>query len=262
MPISGKRILVTQAEGQASELIDKLEELGAEVIHRPMITIQTLEEYEDLDKSLLEDTPLDWIIFSSINSVDAFARRIMELNIDHAKFEKTRFATVGDTTANAVRATGFQIDLTPEHQTSAGLIEEFEKRYSDLTGSRILFPAGNIARDTIPKGLRALGADVVRITAYNTVAVEYRADDITELIENKLDLLTFTSSSTVDNLIGVLPESDLERLKPDIHAASIGNTTSKTLQGYGIEPVIESEKQSAKELVIAIKNYYESSDSG
>ena len=257
MSLTGKHILITQAEDQAEQLINMLRDHGVEIIHKPVIAIQPPEDFTEFDRQLLDDIKFDCIVFSSKNGVEAFGNRISALESNRDNFENTRFAVIGEATAEALMKYGFDVEFKPDLQTSEGFLAEFDAAQIELDGTRILFPAGNIARDTIPNGLRKRGAEVVRVTAYSTVPVDYSPEEIVELFKSKnIDIAVFTSSSTVENLFRLLPREDIESCVQDFPTASIGPSTTKTLNHYGIEPVIEAENQSIKGLVDALKNYY------
>ena len=257
IPLTGISILVTQDEEQADSLIKRLRELDASVIHKPTIAIHPLIDYSELDSALLRVNDFHWIIFTSRNGVDAFKKRVTALGINQKNLRNVHFAAVGEATQAALQALGLSVDFKPEYQTSAGFLREFTARYPDLTGIKILFPASKIARKAIPDGLRNEGAQVVRATAYENIPVAYPPDEIAELFKSEMvDIATFTSSSTVDNLISMIPEHAKHAIIPRIHAASIGPMTSKTLRGYGIEPVIEAQNHTLPGLVEAIVQHY------
>lgn len=257
MPLTGKHILVTQAEGHAEQLINMLRDLGAEIIHKPVIAIYPPDDFAEIDKQLLDDRKFDWIIFTSKNGVEAFGNRISALELDRDNFSNTRFAVIGDSTADELKKYGFDVGFKPDLQTSEGFLAGFDAPQIELNTTRILFPAGNIAHDTIPNGLRKKGAEVVRVTAYRTVPIDYPQEEIEELFVNKkIDIAVFTSSSTVDNLFRLLHREDKESCVRKFQTASIGPSTTKTLRHYGIEPVIEAEHHSFRGLVDALKNFY------
>jgi len=257
MSLTGKRILLTQAKDQAEQLIILLKDLGAEIIHKPVIAIQPPDDFTKFDKQLSDNNQFDWIVFTSKNSVEAFGNRISALDMKPEKFLKTCFAVIGDSTADTLKKYGFNVGFKPDLQTSEGFLAEIDESQIELDRKKILFPAGNIARDTIPDGLRERGAEVVRVTVYITVPVEYSQEEIVDIFaNNKIDIAVFTSSSTVDNLYGLLSCEELKNCVREINSASIGPSTTKTLNQYGIEPVIEAENQSIKGLVDALKDYY------
>ncbi|MCP4724311.1 MAG: uroporphyrinogen-III C-methyltransferase [bacterium] len=257
LPLFGRSIIVTRSHNQTREFTGELSILGAEVIHRPAIDIIPPESYSDLDECLQKGGEYDWIIFTSVNGVRAFAHRINELDLDIRIFTKAKFGAIGSMSGKAVRELGVKVDFVPENYTSTGFVTEFKEKYSDLSGSRILIPASDLARDIIPDGLSDLGAEVIPVTAYRTAAPAYSKEDMRSLfIDRMIDLVTFTSSSTVDNFFLQFSENDLEKVKSKLNAASIGPMTSDTLREHGIEPVLEAEIHTVKGLTGAIIEYF------
>ena len=258
MPLTGKCILVTQAKDKAENQIKRLKNKGADVIHKPTIAIQPPHDYYELDKNLSHINKFQWILFTSPNAVKVFKNRLAAIEIDKKDIDNIQIAVIGDSTAKIVQLLGFRVNFVPKKQSSYGFLREFTARYPDLTGIKILFPASDIARNIVTDGLVGAGAEVIRIIAYKTVSLKYPPEEIMKLFQSKkVDLVTFTSSSTVDNLMALLPEKKRQTIIPKIHAASIGPMTSKTLRSYGIEPVIEAQVHTIPGLVDAIVKYYQ-----
>ncbi|MFC1492372.1 uroporphyrinogen-III C-methyltransferase [candidate division KSB1 bacterium] len=257
LPLFGRSILITRSRSQTREFTGQLSILGAEVIHRPAIEIIPPENYSELDECLQKGGDFDWIIFTSVNGVRAFAQRMIELDLDIRIFSKAKFAAIGSMSGKAVRELGVKVDFVPEDYTSTGFITGFREKFSGLSSSRILIPCSDLAREIIPDGLSGLGAEVNPVTAYRTAAPEYSGDDMRSLFADRtIDLVTFTSSSTVDNFFKHFSENDLEMLKSKLNAASIGPMTSETLREHGVEPVLESEIHTIKGLTGAIIGYF------
>ncbi len=256
LPLFGRSILITRSIHQASALSEKLSVLGAEVIHRPTIEIRLPDDCSELDMCLKNGEEYDWVIFTSTNGVNSFTERLAANDLDIRKFHKAKFAGVGKATRKAIRKLGVRVDFTPEKFTADGFVEEFKMQYPDLNGRKVLFPAAKIARDVIPDELRTLGAEVIRVTAYETKKPEYSTREMIDLFDrHDISFVTFTSSSTVENFIEIFPEEDREEIKKRLKAASIGPMTSKTLRKNGVEPVLEAEEHTIPGLVDAIVRY-------
>ncbi|MFC1556393.1 uroporphyrinogen-III C-methyltransferase [candidate division KSB1 bacterium] len=256
LPLFGMSILITRSVHQAKNLSEQLSVLGAEVIHRPTINILPPEDCSALDECLKRGGDFDWVIFTSTNGIQSFAERLRACDLDIRVFVKAKFAGIGAATRRAIRGLGVRVDFAPRKFTSAGFVEEFQQMYPDLTGQKILFPAADIARDIIPEELSRLGAVMTRVTAYRTVAPDYQPEEFTTLFErHTIDLITFTSSSTVENLIDIFEKNRQTGLIDEVRAASIGPMTTKTLREHGIEPVLEAKVHTIEGLVEEIIEY-------
>ncbi len=257
LPLFGKTIIVTRSHSQTKEFAGKLSILGAEVIHRPAIEIIPPEDYSELDESMQNGKVYDWIIFTSVNGVRAFAQRMKERDIDIRTFGKASFGAIGSASGKSVRKLGVKVDFIPEEFTSEGFINYFRGRYPEMKGKRVLIPSSDLARDTIPKGLSEMGAEVETVTAYRTVPPGHTAGDLKDLFtEKKIDLITFTSSSTVDNFFNQFAKDDLLSIKEKLAAGSIGPMTSDTLREHGFEPVLEAKEHTIKGLTESIIEYF------
>lgn len=234
-PLFGKRIVVTRAREQASELKRLFEESGATVIQFPTIEIAPPESYESLDFAV--DARFDWLVFTSINGVTAFFERLYAKGKDVRSLAGSRIACVGDTTAASLRARGIAPDLVPEKFMSSALIPHFD---ADLHGIRIaVIRAAEGRDDFINESLRR-GADVHLAVAYRTVPVAANADEL-----HDIDVVTFTSASTVDNFFA---SANLDGAL----LASIGPTTSDAIRKHGRQPDIESPTASIQALHDAV----------
>ena len=260
MSISGKRILVTQALEQAARQIENLQQRGATVIHKPLIVVRPVDDYSGFDNHLREVEKFDWILFTSANSAGIFSKRLGSLGSGREDFRNVRIGAVGQATVNALAEAGFKTDFVPQTATAAGFLHEFTQKFKNLTEITIFFPAGNIAREVLPAGLRNAGAEVIRMTVYDTAPVEYPQDDITGLFDGRqVDMATFASSSAVDNLMKLIPENKQPGIISKLNAASIGPMTTKTMLSYGIRPVAEARERSVSGLVAAAAEYFQQS---
>jgi uroporphyrinogen III methyltransferase/synthase len=231
-PLFGKRIVVTRAREQASELKRLFEESGATVIEFPTIEIAPPESYESLDVAV--DQRFDWLVFTSINGVSAFFDRLIARGKDARALAQARVACVGETTAAALRARGVAPDLVPEKFLSAALIPHFP---AGLHGTRIAVIRAAEGRDEFITEMRKRGAEVHLAVAYRTVPVALNADEL-----HHIDVVTFTSASTADNFFASAGSIDGALL------ASIGPTTSDAIRKHGREPDIEASAASVQSL--------------
>ena len=248
-PLFGRRIVVTRARAQASQLSSRLEQLGAEVIELPTIRIRPPEDPTALQQAIAELASFDWIIFTSTNAADAFFGALEKAGLDARALVANRICAIGPATSKRVRQFGIRPDVQPETFTTADIVESLAAR-EQLVGRRILCPRADIAPKDLPEALTAGGATVTEIAAYYTVPDNTNADEVIELLgQDQIHWITFTSSSTVKNFFEVVkPES----LDAKVRLASIGPSTSATIKQFGFTPAIEAEQYTINGLIEAI----------
>ncbi|HVG24146.1 MAG TPA: uroporphyrinogen-III C-methyltransferase [Thermoanaerobaculia bacterium] len=228
-PLFGKRVVVTRAREQASDLKRMLEDAGAQVLQFPTIEIAPPASWESLDRVIA--SRYDCIVFTSTNGVAAFFERLFAAGKDVRALAGTKIAAVGASTANDLRARGIIPDLVPERFISTELLPLLAE---DQTGIRTAVVRAEEGRDELINELRRRGGTVDLAIAYRTVAVDEGLDELRALIDTDgIDVVTFTSASTVDNFFAKLsPGSAL--------IASIGPTTSDAIRKHGHAPDAEA----------------------
>jgi uroporphyrinogen III methyltransferase/synthase len=231
-PLFGRTVAVTRARDQASDLRRRLEDLGARVVEVPTIAIEPVPD-ADLVTGLADAA---WVVFGSPNAVAAVTSQLT----DARGFGTARVAAVGPGTAAALRAFGVVADLVPERNVAEGLVDAFP----DGRG-RVLVPQAADARPVLAEGLRAKGWDVDVRTAYRTVAVPL--DDRARAALRDADAVTFTSSSTVTNLLATASADDLPST-----VVSIGPVTSATARDAGLTVTLEADPHTLDGLVAAV----------
>lgn len=179
-PLAGKHIVITRPEDDAERLAERLRALGAVPLLAPAIAIEFTDPPE-LDEALAALERYDWLVFTSRNGVEAVFRRTDAL-------AGPRIAAIGPATAQALRARAVEPDLMPAEFVAEAVVEAM----GHVRDMRVLLPRADIARDALPEGLRAKGADVHVVAAYRTV---HRPPERAAL--GDADAVTFTSSSTV-----------------------------------------------------------------
>jgi uroporphyrinogen III methyltransferase/synthase len=226
-PLHGRRIAVTRARAQASVLRARLEELGAAVVEAPAIRIEPLA-FDPPDLA-----SFDLLVLTSANGVERV------LPADVRALAGVTVAAIGAATAEALSAHGIVADVVPEQAVGEALLAEL----GDVSGTRALVAAAEGARDVLPDGLAAGGAEVTVLRTYRSVPEPVDAEAVLAA-----DLVTFTSSSTVTNLLGAMDGLDLSGMR----AVSIGPVTSASLREAGIEPVAEADPHDVSGLVRAV----------
>jgi uroporphyrinogen III methyltransferase / synthase len=250
-PLFGKRIVVTRTRAQAGALTEQLRALGADVIELPTIRIEPPTDLRAFAELVQDAHSYDWIVFTSPNGVNAFFDLFYKLYDDAREIGGARIAAIGPATAQRIRDFHLKVDLQPEEFVAESLVREFAKE-GGVENLRILIARAEKARDLLPRELSALGAIVDEGFAYRTVP-ETR-DDIgarRRLLEEGAELITFTSSSTVENFLALgLP------WPAKMQVASIGPITSKTAREHGLEVAIEARKHDIPGLVDAIRKFF------
>src|SRR5438876_6740314 len=250
-PLSGKRIVVTRTRNQAGALTSQLRALGADVFELPTIRIEPPTDLREFAELVQDAHQYDWIVFTSPNGVDAFFEIFYKLYDDAREIGGAKIAAIGPATAQRVRDFRLHVDLQPEEFVAEAVVRQFQKQ-GGVENLRILLARAEKARDVLPKELSKLGAIVDEAFAYRTVP---ETRDITgarrRLLEEGADLITFTSSSTVENFLGLgLP------WPKGMKIASIGPITSKTARDRGLKIDIEARRHDIEGLVEAIHNFW------
>jgi uroporphyrinogen III methyltransferase / synthase len=240
-PLFGRSVVVTRAREQASELRARLEALGADVIELPTISI------EPLDFSLPALDNFGWLVFTSVNGVDAFFDRGLEpAGLDTRALAGVRVAAIGPSTERALLARGIRIDIAPERFVAESLLDAFPDPAVDR--EHVLVARAQEGRDVLPEGLTARGYVVDVLPVYRTVRAEPDPDALARVRAGGVDAITFTSSSTVDNLCDVLgPAPD-----PQPVVVSIGPATSETARARGLRVDVEAAEHTIDGVVTAL----------
>ena len=263
-PLFSKKVVVTRTRDQASELVNLLENYGAECIEYPTISLEKVDSYEILDRALTEIDSYHWVLFTSINAVDYFFNRLFELGKDVRDLKGPKIAAVGRVTAEALAGRGIKADLLPDEFTGDGLAETLISE--GVTGLHILIPRALKAREILPERLSDAGAEVTVAPVYqnvlpNSSSGEQLKDDLCQALEEKsVDMLTFTSSSTVKNFVTLLDLNldELQKLMSGVAIATIGPITAKTAENYGLKPDVQPAEYTIPGLVESIVTFFTS----
>jgi uroporphyrinogen III methyltransferase/synthase len=236
-PLFGRRLVVTRPRAQAAGFIDALTDLGADVLPCPTIEIVPPASWAPLDAAIDQLERYDWLVLTSTNGVAMFFDRLRERRRDLRALHRARLAAVGSETAAAIAARGLLVDVVPEEFRAEAVAEAMIA--AGVRGGRVLLPRAAVAREILPITLREAGATVDEVPAYETVMPR---GDLTELrawlADGRVDLVTFTSSSTVRNFVARLG-ADAERLLAGVRAACIGPITADTARQAGLEVVVQ-----------------------
>lgn len=253
LSLAGRRVLVTRAARQAKKLSEGLRALGAEPVEVPVLEIQPPESYDALDAALLAFPAYDWLILTSANTVRAFADRAAALGAPLVHPAGLKVAAVGQATAEAARNAGFSVTFVPESYVAESLIAGLVDR---AYRQRILLARAEVARDVIPEALRKAGAFVDAVDAYRNVLPEAAPDRLLQALSDRIDAVTFTSSSSVTHLQVAARAARVPWPFAGIPAVSIGPITSGTLIETGWVPAIEAKHSDIPGLIAAVARMF------
>jgi uroporphyrinogen III methyltransferase / synthase len=246
-PLFGKRVVVTRSRKQAGVLSAKLRSLGADVYELPTIRIEPPRDLREFAELVRDVYQYDWLILTSPNGVDAFFSMFYKLYSDARSIGNVKIAAIGPATAQRIRDFHLSVDLEPKEFLAEGIISGLEE-FGSVENLKFLLARAEGARDILSKGLSKLGAIVDEAIAYRTVP---DTADVTGAIERfrseGADLVTFTSSSTVENFLALkLPWPE------NAKTASIGPITSKTMRAHGLKVDIEAARYDIEGLIAVI----------
>ena len=250
-PLAGTRILVGRARHQAGGLSDGLRSLGASVIEIPFIEIQKPQSYAPLDEVLNNIKSYDWLILTSVNGVEALWKRVRKLRVSLRSLKRLQIAAIGPATKQASVKHGLKVKMMPEEYVAESVVKKLRDQVS---GKRVALVRAKIARDVIPDELRAAGALVDVVEAYETVVPEKSRVRLRALMKNaarRPHVITFTSSSTVKNFADLLGKQKSSSWK-NIQFAAIGPVTSATLRELQLPISIEAREYTMGGLIRAI----------
>lgn len=258
LPLFGKRILVTRAREQASDLSERLRELGAIPVEFPTIGILPPANWADVDHCINQIILYDWIIFTSTNGVKFFLERLLALGRDARDLKGPRVCAIGPKTAASLEALKIRVDFVPREYQAEAIFAGLKKE--NLKGKKILLPRAKIARDILPDELEKAGAVVDVVEVYQTVRPKGNMDEIRKLLKSKtVSAITFTSSSTVANFVEMVGQEVARDLTVGIPVASIGPITAEKAKSLGIETTVMPEEYTIPALVQALADYFKGS---
>jgi len=255
LPLTGKRILITRASGQSAGFAAGLRAFGAEVIEFPTIEIVPPLRWDALDRSVHQLSGYDWIIFTSANGVKFFWQRLEERGRDLSFPASIKVCAIGPATAKELNGKKVRADYIPGEYVAEAILEGFAKM--SARGKRVLLARAKVARDVLPQGLRQMGAKVDVVEVYRTVKPRGGARRLRQLFsDGRIDVITFTSSSTVNHFADLLKKDAVGSFLKDTVVACIGPITARTAKGLGLEVRIQPEEYTIPALTQAIAKYF------
>lgn len=254
-PLAGRLIVVTRPRLQAASLIERLEAEGAEVLPLPTIEIVRPPSYVALDDALRRAQEFDWLVFTSVNGVRAFFTRLRDLALDIREWHRARIAAIGAETKAELERFALRVDVVPDDYRAEGLAQALLAH--GMAGKRVLLPRAEGARAVLVEELARGGATVEEVVAYRSV-MPRRLPQVAQLIEalekERVDLVVFSSSSTVRNFVELLHVHGLSCT--GLKCAAIGPITAQAAQASGMEVVVQPQQYTAISLAAALVAYF------
>jgi len=260
-PLAGRVVVVTRPRAQAGSFASLLEDAGATVLLAPTIVIEPPVSWAPLDRALGRLHDYQWAVFTSVNGVEMTRRRLEHLGGDARALDGLHLAAIGPATAEALRGLRLEPEVVPEEYVAEGLAERL--RCFIQPGESVLLARAAETRDVLVRELEAAGARVEEVAAYTTrPAPEDAAELRRALAERRVDVVTFTSSSTVRHFAGLFSAAELPRLLAGVTVACIGPVTRDTARALGIETAIVPREYTIPALAQAIAAHYANKGKG
>jgi uroporphyrinogen-III synthase len=258
-PLEGRRVVVTRAAEQASELAGRLEALGAEVLTLPLVEFAPPADPAPLDRALEELESFDWLFFTSQNAVRFFSARARLIGQNLARLldqtrPRPRVAAVGRATEQAVLEQGWRVDRAASGKGGLDLAHELRK---EVRGCRVLLPRSDRASNELPRALAEAGAEPVAVVAYRTLpATTLDAAVLGRIERGEVDVLSFASPSAFSALAARCGEEKFRRVTAVACIAAIGPTTAAAIRRAGLGVAIEAAATNAAGLAAAIASHF------
>jgi uroporphyrinogen III methyltransferase/synthase len=254
LPLFGRTVVVTRPEEQTDDILEQLNEKGAEPFLFPVIQTVAPDDWRPLDAALRNLAVYDGLIFTSVNGVKFFLQRLHDNGLDIRELKGVRLYAIGPKTEAAVRQTGIRVDGVPEQYVAESLLKLLDRE--PLKGKRFLLPRARVARELLPEQLRAQGAVVDVVPAYQTAPARPPTAKLAERLKNgEIDAITFTSASTVTHFLALLDPS-LHPLLQKTTIACIGPVTAQTAREHQLTPAVMPEEYTVAALVEALEIYF------
>lgn len=260
-PLTGRTVVITRAEAQAGEFAAELKRFGASVSICPTIKIAEPESYERLDEAIDHLFGYDWLVFTSVNGVDYFLRRLNAHGHTVSELDDLKVCAIGDATAEKLRDAQIHVDVVPLEFKAEGVyaaLVKFLAGEAALEGLNFLIPRAAVARDYLPKALEKAGARVDVVPAYQTVLPDnLERGRVSAMLTGGADCIAFTSPSTVENLAQLFDSNDLSYVLKGIAVACIGDITAGVAAEHGLQTEILPAQFTVRALARAIAEYFD-----
>jgi uroporphyrinogen-III synthase len=245
------KVLITRPRSQADLFADALANAGFEPIFFPVIEIRPFEENVALDRAIEKLKCYDWVVFTSVNGVDAFFEHLASPFPFQGEGPGVRVAAIGPKTAQSLEVRGVTPDFVPEEYVAEAILPGL----GDLRGRWVLLPRAEIARKALPDTIVAAGGVAHEIAVYQTLPAKPDPDGLAAL-KSGVDTVTFTSPSTVENFVEIVRRVGLNpvQLPGNPLIACIGPITQKAAQEAGFSDIVVAEEYTSEGIVMLLHN--------
>jgi uroporphyrinogen-III synthase len=252
-PLAGKRIVITRAALQSSELFEKLSGSGAIPILLTLVSFAAPEDYAPLDAALLQWSHFDWVMFTSAYAVQAVVSRSARHGRTVTK-NSPRIGVVGPATRDKAEKAGFSVDHVAQTHLGVALAEELKDR---LRGKRVLLPRSDRANPDLPTALRKSGAQVTEVIAYRTLRPsDADKERLASVARGEADAILFFSPSAVHSFLELSGRQQLKILQDRVAMIAIGPVTAGALREAGVHRIVLAGEASASAVLQALESRF------
>ncbi len=221
----------------------------------PTIEIREPASWDALDEAIRQIDQYQWLIFTSVNGVKNFFARYLLSEKDIRQLKGLKISTIGPATEKAIRAMNLKVEVVPNEFKAEGLVESLKGKV--MKGARVLVARAKVARDVLPEELRKQGARVDVVETYQTTIPKASSSQLQQILEERpVDMVVFTSSSTVSNLAEIVEPLSLKKFLDGITVAAIGPITAQTAKTYDLKVSVQPSQYNIPSLVKAIHHYF------
>jgi uroporphyrinogen-III synthase len=254
-PLAGKRVVVTRAAQQSSDLFTRLSAAGAIPVSLPLVSFAPPQDYGPLDAALRQLQNFDWVIFTSANAVHAVESRAKALGIDlRHKAKAPQIAVVGPATRQEAEVAGFSVDSVAKTHLGVALAQELSDR---LRRKAVFLPRSDRANPDLLAALRALDAKVTEIIAYRTLpSTDTEQRHATQILTQEADAVLFFSPTAVQHLGDLLGHDAFVGLQYRIVIAAIGPVTARALREIGVERLVQAADTTSAAVIDALRSHF------
>ena len=255
LPLFGRKVLVTRAEEQAAEFSEMLERYGAIPVNFPTIRTAPPPDWGPLDRAVQRLDSYDWAIFTSVNGVRYFFERLWRLGRDLRELKGLRVCAIGPKTAEAIEDLRIRVDLTPPVFRAEAILEAMGRE--GIRAKRFILPRALRAREILPETIRRLGGTIDVVPVYRTVRPRKGSEEMKRaVLGGEIDVLTFTSSSTVTNFLRLFTEEEIGILNRETRVACIGPITADRAKKMGLRVDLTPARFTTADLAAALCEYF------
>ncbi len=254
-PLSGKRVVITRAALQSSELFEKLRARGAEPISLPLVSFAPPQDFAPVDAALQELERFDWAIFTSVNVVHALVTRSAALGLDlHQIGKPPRIAVVGPATRQEAEHAGFSVDYVAKTHLGVALAEELGEQLRDTS---VFLPRSDRANPDLPAALRRFGAKLTDVVAYRTLLpTDLDRERVARIAAHEADAVLFFSPSAVHNFVELVGRPQLSTLQESAAMAAVGPVTAAALREAGVHRIVVAADTTPAAVVAALEAHF------